>query len=160
MIENLIKILLIIFIFNFLGKSFLGDSGSYAISFLIGYICINFAYQNYLSLSPYFIVCLLWYPALENLFSILRRFFSKRKLSKADNNHLHHFLYLNIKKNKFFKKNFFQNTVTGLLINLYMFLSAYLAIFYYNHTKTLLIIISLNITIYLLAYFFLSKKNR
>ena len=129
-IQKLIIILSIILVFNFFGKSFLGDSGTYAISFLIGFICINFAYENYLVVSPYFVACLLWYPAIENLFSIIRRFFSKKELSLADNNHLHHYLYLNIQRNKFFKKIYTLNSFTGLLINMYMIFSAFLATFF------------------------------
>tara|TARA_B100001057_G_scaffold485576_1_gene565480 strand:- start:1628 stop:2653 length:1026 start_codon:yes stop_codon:yes gene_type:complete len=158
-IKSLIIILSIIFIFNFFGKSFLGDSGTYTISFLVGFICVNFAYENYLFVSPYFIACLLWYPALENLFSIIRRFFSKKKLSKADNNHLHHCLYLNIQRNKFLKKKLYSNTFTGLLINLYMVFSAFLATLFYNHTQTLILIILLNIFVYLFLYFLLNKKK-
>ena len=61
--------------FNFFGKSFLGDSGTYSIGFLIAIISIKFAYENYSLISPYFVASILWYPAIENLFSILRREF-------------------------------------------------------------------------------------
>lgn len=158
LIEILISILIIIFIFNFFGKSFMGDSGTYSVSFLIGYICINFAYENFLIVSPYFIACLLWYPAIENLFSILRRLFTKNKLSRADNNHLHHYLYLKLKRNSFFKNSLFLNTFTGMLINIYIFFSAYVATFYYSHTKSLLTIFLINIFVYLFIYFLLNKK--
>jgi len=165
LIQNLLIILSVIFIFNFFGKSFLGDSGTYTISFVIGILCIGFIYNNYPVVSPYFIACLLWYPALENLFSILRRFFFKKKLSKADNNHLHHFLYLVIKKNNFIKNNLFLNTFTGIIINSYIFLSIFTATFYYNHTKTLLMIILFNVFLYFSLYYYLyrllelKKKN-
>ena len=165
LVQNLLIILSVIFIFNFFGKSFLGDSGTYSISFVIGIVSINFAYNNYLIMSPYFIVCLLWYPAIENLFSILRRLFFKKKLSKADNNHLHHFLYLAIKKNNFIKNNLFLNTFTGIIINSYIFLSVFIATFYYDHTKTLLTIILFNVFIYFSLYYYLyrvldlKKKN-
>ena len=163
-VKNLLIIFSVIFIFNFFGKSFLGDSGTYSISFVVGVICINFFYDNYLIVSPYFIACLLWYPAIENLFSILRRFFFKRKLSKADNNHLHHFLYLMFKKKKIIKNNLFLNTFTGMIISSYMLLSAFVATFYFAHTKTLLTIIMFNIFIYLSLYYYLhraldEKKN-
>ena len=41
------------------------------------------------NLSPYFFAVLLWYPAYENLFSILRRLKRKQTISKPDNLHLH-----------------------------------------------------------------------
>ena len=160
LIKNVLTILLIIFIFNFFGKSFLGDSGTYMIGLLVGFIVINFAYNNYLTTSPYFAVCLLWYPALENLFSILRRIFFKNKLSKADNNHLHHLIYLKIRKQKFLKKNLWINTFTGLIINCYVFFSTYVATFYYNHTRTLLLIILLNMFVYLFSYYYLCKGKK
>ena len=160
LIKNVLTILLIIFIFNFFGKSFLGDSGTYMIGLLVGFIVINFAYNNYLTTSPYFAACLLWYPALENLFSILRRFFFKNKLSKADNNHLHHLIYLKIRKQKFLKKNLWINTLTGLIINCYIFFSTYVATLNYSHTKTLLLIILLNIFVYLSSYYYFSKRAK
>mgnify|MGYP001182561489 FL=1 len=161
-IENILTLLLVIFIFNFFGKSFLGDSGTYAIGFIIGIIFVNFAYENFFRVSPYFIACILWYPAIENLFSILRRFFLKKTLSKADNNHLHHLIYLFIKKSNLIKNNLFLNTLTGIMINIYLFISSLVATFYYNHTKTLLIIILFNILIYLGLYNYLFKfiKNK
>ena len=52
-------------------------------------------------ISPYFIANLLWYPAFENLFSIIRRILSSKKNYIADNHHLHQLLYsyLNKKNN-------------------------------------------------------------
>ena len=156
-IENILTLLLVIFIFNFFGKSFLGDSGTYTMGFIIGIIFINFAYENFFRVSPYFIACILWYPAIENLFSILRRFFLKKKLSEADNIHLHHLIYLFIKKSNLIKNNLFLNTLTGIMINSYLFISSLVATFYYNHTKTLLIIILFNILVYLGLYNYLFK---
>ena len=69
----------VIYIFNFFGKMFLGDGGSYLISFVAGIILIKFSNDNYL-VSPYYIMALLWYPAYENLFSIVR----KKILKKSD----------------------------------------------------------------------------
>ena len=162
MYQNLLILLSVIFIFNFFGKSFLGDSGTYTISFVIGIIFINFAYENFLKVSPYFIVCILWYPAIENLFSILRRLFLKKKISEADSTHLHHLIYLFTKKSNLTKNNLFLNTLTGMMINIYLFISSLVAIFYYNHTKTLFIIILFNILLYLGLYNYLFKliKNK
>ena len=74
----LIIFLSIIFLLNFFNKIYLGDAGSYLISFLTAYFLLDF-FTNNDSISPYFICLLLWYPAFENLFSILRRFFLKKK---------------------------------------------------------------------------------
>ena len=69
----------VIYIFNFFGKIYLGDGGAYLISFVAGVILIKFSNDNYL-VSPYYIVALLWYPAYENLFSIIRKKILKIKL--------------------------------------------------------------------------------
>ena len=158
-IENLLIIFFVIYIFNFFGKSFLGDSGTYSISFLIGVLFISFAYDNYPFISPYFVACILWYPAIENLFSIIRRLYSNKQLSKPDNLHFHHLLYSFIKNNFLLKKKLFLNTVTGVFINIYLIVSAFMSILYFNHTKALLLIIFINFITYLIIYLFLFKKN-
>ena len=159
-IENLLIIFSVIYLFNFFGKSFLGDSGTYAISFLVGVLFINFAYENYLTVSPYFVGSILWYPAIENLFSVLRRLSSRDKISNADNRHLHHFLYAFIKKNFLLKKSLFINTFTGVIINIYLIISALTSTIYFNQTKILLLIITINFIIYFVIYFLLLKKSR
>ena len=69
-----------------------------SLGFLIGTGSIKFIYDNPQIVSPYFIALILWYPAIENLFSIIRRAFSKKNLSSADNLHLHHLIYQFLKK--------------------------------------------------------------
>ena len=71
----LFPFLLSFIFYNFLNKTYLGDGGSYILSLVIGYILINFQINE--NVSPYYIVLFLWYPAFENLFSILRRIYSK-----------------------------------------------------------------------------------
>ena len=53
-IYSLILFLLVFVIFNFFGKNFLGDSGVYGLSFLIGYISIVYT-SSEIKISPYFI---------------------------------------------------------------------------------------------------------
>ena len=94
--------LIVIILFNFFSKTYLGDSGSFLLSFIIGYQLINLYNTNLYDLkyiSPVFILLLLWYPALENLFSIIRKYFNNKNPSQPDNLHLHHllFCYLNQK---------------------------------------------------------------
>ena len=158
-VELMFGILLIIFIFNFFGQSFLGDSGSYSISFVIGFICIDFIYSNNLLVSPYYAAALLWYPAIENLFSIMRRLFLKKKLADADNNHLHHYVYISLTNFRTFKNAAILNTLTGIIINCYILVSAYFASINYSHTKNLLIVIFFNTSVYLLTYYMFHKKN-
>ena len=42
LINNTILILLVLLVFNSLNKSFIGDSGAYTISCVVGFICIDF----------------------------------------------------------------------------------------------------------------------
>ena len=158
LIESILIILLSVFLYNFFSKSFLGDSGTYCISFLIGVLCIKFAYENFIKVSPYFIVSILWYPAIENLFSILRRISFKKKLSKADNWHLHHLIYFFIDKHVVLKNGILKNTLTGLIINSYIIVGTVLSITYYNNTILLSWVIVLNIFVYLFAYMYLYKS--
>ena len=77
---NLALISIFVFVlFNFFGKNFLGDGGIYGLSFLIGVMSIELS-QLSDKISPYFIANLLWYPAFENLFSIIRRILSNEKI--------------------------------------------------------------------------------
>ena len=70
------------------------------------------------SISPYFIANLLWYPAFENLFSIVRRIISKKKIEAADQFHLHQMIY-NFFIKKDLVKSIYLNTLVANLINIY-----------------------------------------
>ena len=92
----LVIILFIFLIFNFFGKNFLGDGAVYGLSFFLGYVLLEISLINN-SISPYFVANLLWYPAFENLFSILRRNFSRKNNYLPDNDHLHHLIFTTLK---------------------------------------------------------------
>ena len=156
---NLIPILLAIFILNFFNKLYLGDGGSYFLGLLFS-ICLINTYQINNNISPYFVVCLLWYPAFENLFSILR----KKKLSRSplnpDTNHLHQIIFLYLKKN-FNIKNIYLNTATGMIINIYNLTCIAIATQFYSHSKIQILIITFNIIVYIFLYrkLLYKKKN-
>jgi UDP-N-acetylmuramyl pentapeptide phosphotransferase/UDP-N-acetylglucosamine-1-phosphate transferase len=149
--------LLVVLIFNFFGKVYLGDNGSYLISFLVGIILINFSNISQ-TISPYFIACLLWYPAYENLFSIIRKKIHNFSPSKPDNKHLHQLLYLYFKKIFKFKSNI-ANSFTGVFINFYNFFVFLFASSNHSNTKILLLILIINVLIYTSLYLILKKKN-
>ena len=152
----LIFSLIIFFIFNIYGHTFLGDSGSYIISLFLGFYLIKLYYINEI-LSPYYIAAILWYPIFENLFSFIRRLTTKSDISKADNFHLHHLFYKFVKtKNSKNEKNI--NSFCSLiilLINIPGFLTANL---FPTKTIVLILVISINIVLYLFAYNFFSKQ--
>ena len=76
-IRSYFIVIFFILLLNFFNQLFLGDSGAYSISFLVGFLLIEI-YNNNQNISPYFIIVLLWYPCFENLFSIIRKILEKK----------------------------------------------------------------------------------
>ena len=154
--ELLIIVTGIIFVFNFFGKLLSGDSGAYLISFLSGFFLIEFANLT-ASVSPYFVACLLWYPAYECLFSIIRKKISKQQITDPDNQHLHQLIFIFIKNKTGLNGNYL-NTITGLSINFFNVLIFYLAYQNISQTKNLILLIFISLLFYNLFYFILKKK--
>ena len=154
---NFIPVLLALFILNFFNKLYMGDGGSYFLGLLFSLYLIN-TYQINNNISPFFVVCLLWYPAFENLFSILRKKIFSRSPLDPDTKHLHQIIFLYLKKN-FNIKSIYLNTVTGTIINFYNIISIVIATQFYNHTKIQMLIIIFNIIVYLFFYRKLSRKT-
>ena len=148
-----IFLLIIILLFNFFNKSYLGDSGVYLLSLISSVTIIIFVNTNN-SISPYFAVLLLWYPCFENLFSIIRRLLNKGSTSEPDNKHLHHLIYsfLNMKKINY------SNNLTGAIILSFNTIILFLSYKFYSKTQILLLIIFLAIFLYLLFYLIMRKK--
>jgi UDP-N-acetylmuramyl pentapeptide phosphotransferase/UDP-N-acetylglucosamine-1-phosphate transferase len=152
--------LIFFFAFNIFGKVYMGDSGSYLIAIIIGFYVIKFYQINYL-ISPYYFALLLWYPAFENLFSLLRRLKTHSKISKPDNKHFHQLVFRYFKIKKYFtEKNI--NPFTSIIILIFNIPSFFLGSLYSSETKILLFFLGLNITIYCLIYFKISYyfKNK
>lgn len=154
--ELLIITISIVFIFNFFGKLFSGDGGAYLISFISGYYLIEFVNLT-ISISPYFVACLLWYPAYECLFSIIRKKISKKSVINPDNKHLHQLIFVFLQKNSKLRGNYL-NTTTGLVINFFNILIFYGAYQNISQTKNLILLIFISLSLYNLVYFFLKKK--
>jgi UDP-N-acetylmuramyl pentapeptide phosphotransferase/UDP-N-acetylglucosamine-1-phosphate transferase len=147
----------VFYIFNMFNKIYLGDSGSYLLSFFIGILLINLSNINEANISPLFIALLLWYPAFENLFSIIRKILQHRKIYEADNLHLHHIIFSFFKK-KFKNKNLIiASSLTGNTINFYNLLIFVLSLNYINSTKSLIVIIGVNILIYIFTYYTIKR---
>ncbi len=148
-----ISFLLILNILNYL---YLGDSGSYLIGFIFGSFLIQLNNENYF-LSPYFIALLLWYPAFENLFSIIRKRIIKQDPLLPDNFHFHQLLFFYLKKRDNFTIKRFSNIIASILIIIYNLIVFLIGSNFVNHTKILLFIILINIIVYLTSYFLLKK---
>ncbi len=155
---NILIIALFIFLIaNFFGKNFLGDGAVYGLGFIFGYFLLKISLLEN-NISPYFIANLLWYPAFENLFSIVRRNFSKSNNYLPDNNHLHQLLFKYFKKKKIIKKNFILSSFIGISINSILFLNYLIGFNNFNNSIIQIMLISSSIFLYLIVYYFFNKK--
>ena len=148
--KNWIFILFVIYFLNYLNKLFLGDNGSYFLGFIYSFILINIYLQNQY-LSPFFIILMLWYPAFENLFSLVRKLNFKKSPFKPDQNHLHQLLFFYLKKKKFFSDKYI-NSLTGNSILVYNFITFYFASLQPSNTQFQILLILTNIIIYCFIY--------
>ena len=155
-INTFFLLLLILIILNLYSQLFMGDSGSYLLSLITSYFLINLYLLNQF-ISPFFIILLLWYPAYENLFSILRKFNSDKSPIKPDNNHLHH-LIMKFLKN-YFKRNI-SNNLTSLIINSFNFITIYLGYINIRNTQIQVLLILLNVIIYSFVYLYLYNSKK
>lgn len=152
---NLIYILLSLTFLNSFNRLFLGDNGTYLIGLVFSYLLIKL-HMSYELISPYFIVLLLWYPAFEILFSIIRKFLQNKSPMSPDNLHLHQLIFEKI--NKANNKKIFSNIITAFILNFYNSMVLFIGSNFIYYTKSLIFIILLNVFIYLLTYYFFYKK--
>ena len=95
----MISLLFAFLLFNYpYGKIFLGDGGSYFCGLLASYLVIDI-FARYPEIPTWSAVTILFYPALEVVFSYFRKIFQKKSPFKPDDGHLHLKLYLLISKN-------------------------------------------------------------
>ena len=152
-LQLLITCLVILYFLNLFNKIYLGDSGAYLLGFIFSVTLINFYSIN--MISPFFIILLLWYPAFENLFSILRKTNFKRSPINPDTNHLHQLIFAYI-----LKKNISPlkaNNITGILINIYNGIIVMISLIDPAHTELQIILIIFNLLMYTFLYLKLFK---
>ena len=154
----IIVTLISLLILNFNNKLFMGDSGSYLLGFISGYFLI-ITYLKNPFISPYFIVLLLWYPAFENLFSIIRKLKTRKSPIKPDTNHFHHLLFFFIEK-KFGLKKLLSNNLSSTIIILYNFIIFNISVVNIYFTYFHIILIIINVMIYLIVYVKLSEFKK
>ena len=149
--------LLIIYLFNFFKKLFLGDNGAYALAFIYGVLLIKF-YSTSNIISPFFIISILWYPCFEMLFSMIRKKIQKKSPLKPDTNHLHQMVFDFFKKNNKLEEKYL-NSFVATLFNLYNFIVIYLSFTQQNNSIFQILLISSNVMVYCLIYFILYQKK-
>ena len=154
-----IELISILLIFNFFNKIYLGDSGAFLLGAAFGFMSIKLYLDNPERISSFFIVLLLWYPAFENLFSIIRKFYFSKSPMYPDNNHLHQLLYFFLTK-KLSWNQVLLNSGVGLLINFYNFIILFIGFTKLYHTQFMIFLIFVNLFVYILVYLGLFKfKN-
>ena len=156
---SIIFCLLILLIFNLLNKLFLGDNGIYILSIVTGYILVEIVNLNN-NISPYYIMNLLWYPAFEILFSMIRKIRSNFSPMKPDTNHLHQLVFFYYKCRFSFSQTI-NNSLVGITINLYNLILIFIFSIYPENSKFQLTLVMMNIVNYLIIYklLFDSKKK-
>ena len=161
-LEITLLALIVFLFFNFFGKAYLGDNGSYLIPFILGIFLIEISNKNLYDvesssyLSPYFVACLLWYPAYENLFSIIRKKLKKKSPTEPDNRHLHQLIFLQLKR-KLMLNNRVLNTFSGIIINIYNLFVFLVSVNNFSNSKVLIVILVINMLAYSLLYTVLKK---
>ncbi|MGF1605250.1 MAG: glycosyltransferase family 4 protein [Rhodothalassiaceae bacterium] len=80
-------------VFNLRGKLFLGDSGSYSLSVLLGLMSLYLVNHAFDRLSADTVMIWFLWPVLDCLRLIFARALHGRAPFRADRNHLHHYLY-------------------------------------------------------------------
>ena len=156
-IINLFSLLIIILLFNVFGQIILGDSGAYILSLFVGLILIEISNVNNF-ISPYFIILLIWYPCFELLFSMIRRIVLNFYSYEPDTMHIHQMILRIINNNLKLKSNNLNHFLAASIINLYNLFILMIAYNYSDKTNTMLVLIVLNITVYILIYFVLRQK--
>ncbi len=150
-IEHFLIFLFFALILNLLNKIYLGDSGSYLIGFTFSVFLIS-VYNWNDTISPFFIILLLWYPSYETLFSIIRKNILKKSSMSPDSNHLHQLIYFFIKK--FYKLSVLSaNLISAQVINIYNLIIFLVAMNFISNSVIQLSFIILNVFLYTIIYF-------
>ena len=148
-IESLLLILIpiiIFLIFNMNNKLYLGDSGVYLLSTIISFYIIKEYSFNSVEFSCEKIFLVLMLPGVDMFRLFCVRIFNKKNPFKGDLNHFHHLLI--------YKFNITKSLIITILIIVWP------NIFYKIFMVDIKILIIVNILIYILLLFYLTKlKN-
>ena len=93
---------------------------------------------------------LLWYPAYETLFSIIRKILTKKSALSPDNLHLHQLVYVYLKDK--ISHKYYTNSLSGILINIYNLIIFYFASTDYSNTKYQLFLFCFSFLVYNFLY--------
>ena len=142
----LIFILILFLIYNFFNKSFLGDSGTQVLAFLISYILIKSHNANEI-FTPEEIFVILSIPGIDMFRLFLFRIFKGKNPFSPDRSHIHHLIL-----EKFNKFQTFVIIQVLILFNIFIF---YILD---NKLYTLLFIIFTYLALFF-SFYKIRKKN-
>ncbi len=132
------------FYFNLKNKCFIGNSGTYSLSFVIAYLFIkSYNLESFYTADEIVLIMLL--PGLDLIRLFALRIMMKRNPFSPDREHLHHYL-----QKKFKTKYIF------LLSNLFIIFLVILG----SYTNKFIYIIVLKIFLYILIILFLQKTKK
>ena len=138
-------------IFNYpFGKIFMGDSGCYFIGLLSGYSVIKI-FATYPELPTWSAAIILFYPAIEVVFSYFRKIMTGVSPFKADKNHLHLKIFFLISANS--KRYLLCNSLVAPILGL-MWISPLILLpisLVLPHTAVLILFVL--IVFYIVIYF-------
>ena len=110
--------ILAVFILNFpFGRIFLGDGGAYFLGIMLSIGVIKYYQIN--DLSPWYVFSVFIYPITDVLISIIRRIIAKVSIFNPENKHLHHIVFLRVKKMGIKSENTNHAIATILIFILY-----------------------------------------
>ena len=137
-----LNLLLLVFTFlyfflNIKGKSFLGDSGVYSLSFLTAIIILTHYKLHDIDFLDIIIMTLI--PSIDLLRLSIRRIIAKKSPFYGDKNHLHHRILDKIDITK------------TLLVYVFFFTSTYIFI-YFNSKMKIIFILSISIIYFIIVY--------
>tara|TARA_B100001057_G_scaffold460695_1_gene512001 strand:- start:358 stop:1362 length:1005 start_codon:yes stop_codon:yes gene_type:complete len=136
----LIPSLILLLYLNSKNKMFLGDSGSYILSFLISIFLIYIFNNTTINIPSDFVFLCLCIPGYDLLRLAIHRIFNKKHPFKADKNHIHHMM---IKKIGYLK--------TIIYLNFLCFIPILFSLF--SNKNFYAVFISLIVYIITIAYF-------
>ncbi len=148
------SVLVILFFLNAFNKLYLGDGGSYLLGFIYSLKLISLYILNP-NISPFFIALILWYPAFEILFSILRKLNFNRSPIKPDSNHLHQLIYFFFIKK--INNSILRSNLVGIIINLFNFTIIIFSLMDIYNTQYQIMLFFINIAVYVFVYVRLLK---
>jgi len=134
------------------GKIFLGDNGAYLLGFFMATIAMLLSIRHP-QINPFFVLVCIIYPAMEVVFSFIRKgMVLHTSPFQPDRNHLHMLV------NRYITNG--NNPKTVLILAPVILIYNFLAIENYNNQGVLILLVTSFLMLYLLSYFLLFRHQQ